>query len=211
MRFTLIILFPIAWGSAHSQATPDSKTYTRELSMTVDNDYPYETDQYYTAGHDLYYRFGLHPKNHLFGSMDSSKSILSLHYGNKIFNPKNLDTKDILLMDRPYCGWNFIGVELRNFKRKNSSNLFGLQVGLVGPASGMEQLQLWIHQAIHLYTVQGWDTQISNEVVVNTHVDHVHGFQVAKQIEIVSSTGVSVGTIKSRTASWKSDPPALTT
>ena len=194
MRLLLIILFSITWISVRSQTNADSKVYTRELGLTVDNDYPYETDQYYTAGHDLYYRFGLHPKNRLFGSQDSAKSIFSFHYGNKIFNPKNLDTDDIRLMDRPYCGWNFVGAELRNFKRKNSSNFFGLQVGLVGPASGMEQLQLGVHQAIHLYTAQGWDTQISNEVVVNTHFNHMHGFQLAKQTEIVSSTGVSAGT-----------------
>ncbi len=97
-------------------------------------------------------------------------------------------------MDRPYCGWNFISADLLNFRKKNAGNFFMLQVGLVGKQSGMGQLQQWLHQKIGLYSIYGWDSQIRNEVVVNTNFIHTHGFQLEKKIELVSSTGAWLGT-----------------
>ncbi|MEJ0055257.1 MAG: lipid A-modifier LpxR family protein [Bacteroidota bacterium] len=125
---------------------------------------------------------------------DSSKTVLSFRYGNKVFTPKNIDTNDPKEMDRPYCGWNFISADLLNFRKKNAGNFFMLQVGLVGKQSGMGQLQQWLHQKIGLYSIYGWDSQIRNEVVVNTNFIHTHGFQLEKKIELVSSTGAWLGT-----------------
>ncbi len=168
--------------------------FTNELSVTVDNDYPYATDQYYSAGQDLFYRFLISSKIPVLHNNDSAKTIFSFHYGNKVFTPKDLETQITQLMDRPYCGWNFISADLLNFRRKNSGNYFMIQVGLVGPQSGMDHLQQWLHETIDLYSIYGWDTQIANEVVVNTNFNHTHGFQLTKTIELVSLTGAWLGT-----------------
>ena len=143
------------------------------------------TDQYYTAGQDLFYRFLLNSTSPWIHGNDSSKAIFTLHYGNKVFTPSNVDTKDIHLMDRPYCGWNFISAELQHFKRKNAGNLFVVQVGVVGTESGMGQLQQWVHKTIKLYSIEGWNSQISNEVVVNANFNHTEGFQLNKGVEFI--------------------------
>ncbi|HWA35644.1 MAG TPA: lipid A-modifier LpxR family protein [Cyclobacteriaceae bacterium] len=166
---------------------------THELGLVVDNDYPYMTDQYYTAGQDLYYRFLSKSK-----ANQSRRSILSLHYGNKIFTPKNVDTDDPQLMDRPYCGWNFISAELRTLPRPNVSNLFALQVGMVGSESGMGQLQQWLHQAINLYGIEGWGYQISNETVVNANFNHTRSFTITEYAELISSGSIWAGTGNNR-------------
>lgn len=170
-------------------------TRTHELTLIVDNDYPYMTDQYYTAGQDLFYRFMLHP------SKDSSwfsNSQLSFHYGNKIFTPKNVDTEDPHEMDRPYCGWSFISVELRKFIKPNVSNLFALQVGMVGSETGMGQLQQWLHQAINLYGIEGWNYQISNETVINVNFNHTRSLSLGKKTELISSSTAWAGTGNNR-------------
>lgn len=189
--FALIILLPV-YSALNAQFT--DKGFNHELSLVVDNDYPYMTDQYYTAGQDLHYRSLINSRIPIFHNNDSSKTIFSFHYGNKVFTPKNVDVDDIKLMDRPYCGWNFVSLDLLNFRRKNSGNFFMLQVGLVGKQSGMGQLQLWLHQQIGLYSIYGWDSQIRNEVVVNTSVTHTQGFQLRKKIELISSSGAWLGT-----------------
>ncbi len=171
---------------------------TKELATTVDNDYPYMTDQYYTAGQDLYYRFLLNSRIPFLRTNDSSKTIFSLHYGNKVFTPENVDTRDTQYMDRPYCGWNFINIELQHFRKKNSANFFVLQLGVVGSESGMGQLQQWWHEAIKLYSIEGWSSQIRNEVVVNTNFNHTHGFALYKHVELVSSSGFVLGTGSNR-------------
>jgi lipid A 3-O-deacylase len=166
---------------------------THELGLVVDNDYPYMTDQYYTAGQDLYYRFLLKSRNG-----QPPRSVLSLHYGNKIFTPKNVDTDDPKMMDRPYCGWNFISGELRTLPKANVSNLFALQVGIVGRESGMGQLQQWLHQAINLYGIEGWGYQIANETVVNANFSHTRSFTITEHAELVSSSSVWAGTGNNR-------------
>jgi hypothetical protein len=193
MKSIIALIFTMLSISALAQSAM-SPWPRREIAIGVDNDYPLATDQYYTAGQEFSYRFLLNKRIPLFRNNDSIKSIFSLHYGNKIFNPKNLDTRDTRYMDRPYCGWNFVSAELRNFRRKNTSNFIALQAGLVGAESGMGQLQLWLHKTIHLYSVEGWASQIRNEVVINVNVNHTHGFELGKRAELVSSSGAWAGT-----------------
>lgn len=188
MRSIVALLMLAGVGSTYSQSP------TRELALGVDNDYPFMTDQYYTAGIDVSYRFLVQSKIPLIHSTDSGKTIFSFHAGIKLFTPKNVDTQDTRFMDRPYCGWNFINAELLNFRRKNAGNFFALQVGEVGRKTGLGQLQQWLHKTINLYSIEGWDSQIRNELVVNANINHTHGFPVRKGVEIVSSSGAWAGT-----------------
>jgi len=64
----------------------------------------------------------------------------------------------------------------------------------MGSETGLGQLQQWLHKTINLYSIEGWDSQIGNEFVVNANVNHTHGFQVRKGFEIVSSSGAWAGT-----------------
>jgi len=126
MRSIVALLMLAGVGSTYAQSP------TRELALDVDNDYPFMTDQYYTAGIDVSYRFLVQSKIPLVHSWDSGKTIFSFQAGIKLFTPKNVDTQDTRFMDRPYCGWNFVNAELLNFRRKNAGNFFALQVGVVG-------------------------------------------------------------------------------
>ncbi len=198
MKPVIVLAFFCIINLAASAQPLAVKWPTKEFALTVDNDYPYMTDQYYTAGQDLSYRFLLNSKIPFLPSSDSSKAIFSLHHGNKVFTPKNVDTPDVRYMDRPYCGWNFISAELLHFNQKDAGNLLALQVGVVGTDSGMGQVQQWWHKAIKLYSIEGWNSQISNEVVVNASFNHTHGFKLIKGIEFVSASGAVVGTGSNR-------------
>ena len=194
MKPVRVVAFFCILNLAASAQSSTVKWPTKEFALTVDNDYPYMTDQYYTAGQDLSYRFLVNSKIPFLPNNDSSKTIFSLHFGNKVFTPENVDTRDVHYMDRPYCGWNFISAELLHFKKSNTSNFFSLQVGVVGTDSGMGQLQQWWHKAIKLYSIEGWNSQISNEVVLNTSFNHTHGIKLIKGVEFVSASGAVVGT-----------------
>lgn len=180
----------LACTSAH----PQDRYLSRELAVIVENDYPFETDQYYTAGLDLFHRFVISSDLPILNNNDSSKTIFSLHYGLKVFTPRDVDTQLPQLMDRPYCGWNFISADVLNFRKKNSGNYLMIQAGLVGNQSGMAHLQEWVHETIGLYSIYGWDSQIANEVVVNANFNHIHQFLLSKNIDLISSTGAWAGT-----------------
>jgi hypothetical protein len=48
-----------------------------------------------------------------------------------------------------------------------SSHQFTLRLGLVGPSTGGEEVQRWIHEIIGSPIPQGWATQLRNEPIVN--------------------------------------------
>lgn len=188
----LMIFFNSIYTTAQS-ITP-AKAFANEVLLTTDNDILFITDQYYTAGENLNYHYQTKKKIPLFHNNDSSKTIVSFEYGIKVFNPKNLETTVTQYMDRPYCGWNYIGANVLNFRNKNSGNLFSVQFGLVGEISGIGNFQKWWHKSLGLYTLQGWDSQIRDEAVINLNYNHTHGFPIGKGIELVSSSGAWIGT-----------------
>jgi lipid A 3-O-deacylase len=181
----LLLLLLVA-VNAYAQST--------EISLSVDNDYPFMTDQYYTAGVDLGFRHLAHSRIPILHNNDSSKTIFSMHGGIKLFTPKDVDTQDIRYMDRPYCAWTYAGMDLTNFRRKNSGNIFSLQVGVVGKETGLGQLQQWLHKTINLYGIEGWDSQIAAEWVINSSAQHIQGLALGRNAEIVSTSGAFLGT-----------------
>lgn len=152
------------------------------------------TDQYFTAGIEVSYRFIVKSRIPILHNNDSSKTIFSVSAGIKLFTPKDVDTRDIRYMDRPYCGWNYVIGALTNFRRKNSGYVFALQIGVVGSETGLGQLQQWLHKTINLYGIEGWDSQIADEWVINSNVQHIHGFRLGRNAEIVSTSGAFIGT-----------------
>jgi len=193
-KYLLVLITVFVYCLSAPAQTDTLKSFRREFSIIVDNDYPFQTDQYYTAGQDLYFRFVINSKIGFLKNDDFSKTILSFRYGNKVFTPKNLDTRNTIFMDRPYCGWSFVSAEILNFRKYNSANSFILQMGIVGEISGMYKIQPWIHKVLDLYSVYGWDSQIANEFVVNINYIHTQGFSLRKGVELVSASGAWVGT-----------------
>ncbi|CAN5337279.1 hypothetical protein BH09BAC3_BH09BAC3_37830 [soil metagenome] len=195
LGFILILCFSL---SSNAQSADSVRALPYEISLTIDNDILFLTDQYYTAGQNLNYRFQKKSPVRFFNNNDSSKTIIDFQYGFKVFNPKNLDTDVTAFMDRPYCGWQQISASLLNFRTERAGNFFKLQLGLVGPMTGIDIFQQWWHKALNLYPVEGWDSQISNELVVNFNYNHTHEFPIVKGLEIVSSSGTWIGTGSNR-------------
>lgn len=172
-----------------------SPVFKQELEAVVDNDYFFFEDYYYTAGLDIYYRRLARPRSFIHRlAGDSAKVIVQYHYGIKIFNPFNIETPDVDELDRPYAGWNFGSAAFTSFRKPSRGNRFELETGIVGPSSGMENLQLWIHKITTYDPPLGWEHQIRNEWVVNGSVTHFEGLRVARGAEVVSQTFIQAGT-----------------
>ncbi len=174
--------------------------YTREISLVSDNDYLSIEDYYYTAGQDLLYRRLVQPNSRLYSFLkpreatDSSKVIVEYHYGVKIFTPYDIDQTNVTKLDRPYAGWNFGNITFSNFPSLRKSNQYQLEMGLVGPVSGMERLQRWIHELTHYTLPKGWQYQIPNELVVNVYYARLQNWKLTNDMDIVSESVAQAGT-----------------
>jgi lipid A 3-O-deacylase len=144
-----------------------AQSHRSEFGLQSDNDsyLGQGSDRYYTDGLFFFYRHALDVSD---GSTLQNK-VLGFELGQKIFNARggNIPATRPDLIDRPFAGYLYAGSTL-NFLYKNESNLkFGAQVGLVGPSSGAEVAQTWVHKTFGFYTPLGWPRQIENDVELN--------------------------------------------
>jgi len=170
----------------------------RELSFSYDNDLYFGTDQYYTSGANIVYGRLLHQGSKWYDRFkskrsDSLKVIARLQYGHKIFTPSKIKNRFATQFDRPYAGWHYIKFHVQNFHGVNSSNLYRVELGLVGKQSGIGNFHVWWHEQFGFPTPKGWKYQISNEVILNLAYNRQMMWSPVRRIGFYSNTGVKVG------------------
>ncbi|MGC9954905.1 MAG: lipid A deacylase LpxR family protein [Rhizomicrobium sp.] len=82
--------------------------------------------------------------------------------GQSIFTPKNLNTANPPLTDRPYAGFLYGTVGLVGDSGTHLDQL-QLTLGVVGPDSLADKTQTWVHAIIKDLKPLGWATQLHNE------------------------------------------------
>jgi len=200
MRLCLsIFVLLIGRANATFSQVESVNSYTREFSLTIDNDILFFNDWYYSAGHELVYRRLVKPESsiHQFFNQQnavSSKILIAFTYGNKIFTPRETSARITQKMDRPYAGWNYGGFSITRLKGLSTISHLEAEVGVVGEISGMGQIQSWWHQRVGFPEPRGWNTQISNEVVLNINYQLSKSIKVAPEIDFVFTSGVFGGT-----------------
>jgi len=93
-------------------------------------------------------------------------------------------------MDRPYAGWNYGGFSITRLKGLSTISHLEAEVGVVGKISGKGQIQSWWHGRVGFPEPHGWNSQISNEVVLNVNYQLLKSIYVAPEIDFVSTSGV---------------------
>jgi lipid A 3-O-deacylase len=165
-KFILIPLFVFIATFAYAQ------TYRNEFGIQTDNDsYLLQgSDRYYTDGLFFYFRHALPVRAH--DSTALQNKILGFELGQKIFNPQSGKIPAAEYIDRPFAGYTYIGSTL-NFLYKDESNLkIGAQLGVVGPASGAQQVQTFVHNTFGFYHVEGWQYQVKNDPELNLSAEY---------------------------------------
>ncbi len=100
-----------------------------------------------------------------------SAHFISFALTQQIFTPDDLSQKELIKDDRPYAGWLYLEMGLHQSTATDLDSL-SVQLGVVGPASGMEQLQKYIHEQIGSDRPEGWDHQLGNEVGLQLNYQH---------------------------------------
>ncbi len=203
MRIILIISILFYSKSCFSFSRADTlKTLTNEIGLTVDNDIFFFIDWYYTAGHELAYRKLLNNEKSLVKWFNrkniSSKVISSVKFGNKIFTPKKTKFVNTQNMDRPYAGYTYVDYSISRLRKLSSISSLEVELGLVGRATGLGQVQQWWHKQVGYEEPRGWDSQISNEVVFNINYQFQKGVKISNDVDLVSNTGLFVGTASNK-------------
>lgn len=87
-------------------------------------------------------------------------------FGQNMYTPSRTNQINPDLDDRPYAGWLYAAIGLAA-ETDHQLDMLTFTVGVVGPASGAEQTQKFIHELINSPEPLGWDSQLENELGLN--------------------------------------------
>lgn len=90
----------------------------------------------------------------------------SWYLNQNIYTPKDIKSEQLILDDRPYAGWLYIGYSIEE-SGKTVSDAFEVQAGVVGPWAFSGETQTLVHKIAKSTKPNGWDNQLNNEPALN--------------------------------------------
>ena len=173
-------------------STANGQTHSSEAGLQTDNDsYLLQgSDRYYTDGIFVFYRHALKTDN----NPKLQNKVLGFELGQKIYNPQTGNISQASTVDRPFAGYLYAGASL-NLLYKNESNLkLSAQVGVIGPASGGEGTQKFVHNTFDFYAINGWQYQIQNAFQFNLSAEYNRLLTRSDGFDITASGYANLGT-----------------
>jgi hypothetical protein len=87
-------------------------------------------------------------------------------FGQNMYTPENIRTRELIANDRPYSGWTYVAGAITSSREDgDSARLDTLEVnlGVIGPQSYAAETQREYHRLIGAPLPQGWNNQLRNE------------------------------------------------
>jgi hypothetical protein len=91
----------------------------------------------------------------------SEATLTTASFGQGIVTPKDISRRVPDPTDAPYAGF-LMFRSAQVARRDETADVAAINLGVIGPASGAEQVQRSIHHLTGSTAPQGWDTQVSN-------------------------------------------------
>ncbi|HYK76274.1 MAG TPA: lipid A deacylase LpxR family protein [Daejeonella sp.] len=168
IRIYILVLLSMCYSGLTAQTA-----YKNEFGFRNDNDayLAYGQDQYYTNGLFIYFRQAMNQSKH---GQTINKQIWEVEAGQKMYNPFTGNVPKISQIDRPFAAYLYAGASLSRFYNSENSLKVSLQVGTIGPRALGKEAQELIHRIGGFYKIKGWETQIKNEIGINSILEYNH-------------------------------------
>lgn len=174
-----------------------------ELQITVDNDALlfYKNDKYYSSGIFIKYRRLIREDRlwfRMFNKNDNlSKAIVSYDFVHKMYTAKDIDEGDEANVDRPYAGLFNVNVAMNYHFKNNSTLIFEYDLGLLGPGTRTDDIQIWWHDFLNMKTPRGWQYQINNTISTNLSILYQKRvLKAGRSVDFITEQFAQVGTIR---------------
>jgi lipid A 3-O-deacylase len=161
-----------------------------------------EFDKYYSSGIYFSYRRNLGADSFWFRKFNKNenieKAIISYSFEHRFYTSKNIEDTFVGFIDRPYAGWVNFAVGL-NYHYKNSSFFkVKFDLGILGPATKAEELQIWFHDKFNMKVPRGWEYQINNTLAANINLNYRKQIFISSNnnFEISTESALQAGTIR---------------
>jgi len=132
---------------------------------------------------------------------DGARARASYALGQNIYTPEDISARVPDPNDRPYAGWLYLssGLTAVSPDARRSDSVV-LELGVVGPASLAEQVQVGWHEMFGFPDPNGWDAQLENEPgfsLIYEHTREVWRSPIGAGLnaDLVPNVGFSLGNV----------------
>lgn len=218
MRLHHLLLMPLLMYTAIACAEPDTaptNPVPGYFSFSFENDFYFDSDDGYSNGFQFAWARGSFDQ---FGGTNTKaltaflappwikagkgyQRAVTHKLGNVMYTPDDLEAAVPPPGDVPYSGTTYWRTDWLRFNEKVVDRAWGT-IGIVGPASGSQKMQEYMHTVIGATYPNGWDTQLRNEPVFELGV--VRDWRVAVQgteasgSDVVLITSGNIGNLSTR-------------
>lgn len=106
-----------------------------------------------------------------------SRHAVAVSLRQMMVTPENIEAAAPQYDDIPYMGYLSVESFLYSWNHTRMTG-YGITAGIIGPDSGAERAQKWVHKISGSTDPQGWDNQLGTDIVGGLHVTHAHRFLV---------------------------------
>jgi len=176
-----------------------NRTWSFErINLYLENDAGHHTDIEYSDGARfsvlMHRPDAVHEDFHIpFTEVSERTHFISFALTRQMFTPDDLTESKLIEDQRPYAGWLYLETALHQTTVRTLDTLT-MQLGIVGPASGVAWFQKQIHNIIGVTEPQGWDNQLNNEIGIQLNYQHKRRYLFAPVWGIESCANPYIGT-----------------
>lgn len=182
------------------------------ISFVLENDVLAEqkADRHYSNGFQISYLWGPDEEpnwaRRLVDSLPPFSDAIDIRFeasvGQKMFTPSDLSVRSPAPNERPYAGLAYGTFGVIGESDKDVLDQIQLLVGVVGPSSGADDVQKFVHRVVGAQRPEGWATQIEDEFSWQlrwSRSDTEGKFNVSEQyeVDITSQFGLTAGNLLS--------------
>ncbi|WP_258103642.1 lipid A deacylase LpxR family protein [Marinoscillum sp. MHG1-6] len=172
-------------------ASSQGKILKLESHLVLDNDL--FTGNLYL---DQYYSSGIYPSIRFLGdSVNETKVIRSLTLHHRLYTPRILSETDPKYRDRPYAGV-FSGSFSNEYYFESANYMKArLELGWLGPHSGVGAAQKAWHRTFGLIPPNGWEDEIRDSPVINMELTGVKQGPGIQEFDLAHEATIQFGTV----------------
>jgi hypothetical protein len=216
-KLAIFISLLFVWGSAQGAATNNDEDKTVNFAtLTIENDIIAGDDGGYTNGLAFSWAHGgfdafndsntpswinALSENLYISTMPGKRRAVSYMVAQGMQTSSDIERKELAEDEPPYAGELIWKATLYAFDDSVSDRL-SLSLGVVGPLSGAEHAQKFVHKITGSDEPEGWDHQLENEFVFRLGAQRFWSLWRSSsgndtQVEVLGNTQIGVGNLKS--------------
>ena len=194
-----IFIFSI-YGKAQ-EISSDSTHYNKSVGFKFDNDIFFQTDYYYSSGENIFFlhsSISKSPISKLFISKFNKEDVEynGISIDHKMYTPTDIPNDTVKAGDRPYAAsLSLYQFQIFENKIKGYRVTSNFSIGVIGEFAFGKELQSIIHGITPSELPVGWESQISNDVLLNYGLLFDKRLLEANSFEWIASAGANLGTV----------------